>query len=151
MDLTNLNSYLFAGKWAFIGLIYFILIVVVIAVRREMAFRRTGRQPSEQLAPGRLRVIEAGGDSRVRPGSILHLKSGAQLGADPDNDIVLSDPYVSGHHARLSWDGSAWWVEDLGSANGTSVDGRPCPPHVPQPLPAGARLSLGDTVLELLT
>ncbi len=38
MDTLNLNTILFAGKWAFIGLIYLILMLVVISVRREIGF-----------------------------------------------------------------------------------------------------------------
>jgi hypothetical protein len=47
----------------------------------------------------------------------------ATIGRAPDNDVVLDDPTVSSHHARLSWAGTALLVEDLSSANGTFVDG----------------------------
>lgn len=47
----------------------------------------------------------------------------ATIGRANDNDVVLDDPTVSNHHARLSWSGSALLVEDLSSANGTFVDG----------------------------
>ncbi len=48
----------------------------------------------------------------------------ATIGRAPDNDVVLDDPSVSGHHARLSWSGATLVVEDLSSSNGTFVDGR---------------------------
>lgn len=45
------------------------------------------------------------------------------LGRAPDNKIVLSnDVYASGRHARIYWESGSWWVEDLGSSNGTSVN-----------------------------
>lgn len=47
----------------------------------------------------------------------------ATIGRAPDNDVVLDDPTVSSHHARLSWSGTTLVVEDLSSANGTFVDG----------------------------
>jgi pSer/pThr/pTyr-binding forkhead associated (FHA) protein len=149
MDVFNLNSLLFAGKWVFIGLIYLILMLVVIAVRREMTSRTISRQPVLAFAPGHLYVIDPGGDKRISSGTSLPLKSTTSLGAYSENDIVLGDPYVSGRHARLTWDGSAWWIEDLGSSNGTHVDGTHCPPHVPRQAVSGARLSLGDMVFEL--
>lgn len=151
MDILNLNTLLFAGKWVFIALIYLILMLVVISVRREIASHSTGRQPVQAFAPGRLRVFDPGGDKRLKPGSSLPLQSTTSLGAGSENDIVLGDPYVSGRHARLTWDGSAWWVEDLGSSNGTLLDGNPCPPHVPCQAAPGARLSLGEMVFELRT
>jgi pSer/pThr/pTyr-binding forkhead associated (FHA) protein len=46
-----------------------------------------------------------------------------RIGRDPDNDIVLNDPRVSGHHARLLVvPGSKALIEDLGSSNGTFVN-----------------------------
>jgi hypothetical protein len=149
MDVLNLNTLLFVGKWAFIGLVYLILMLVVIAVRREMVNPIVHRQPVQAFAPGRLHVVNPGGDQRLPLGSSLPLKSANSLGASPENDIVLGDPYVSGQHARLNWDGSAWWLEDLGSANGTRVDGSACPPYLPRQLAAGARLELGEMVFEL--
>ena len=149
MDVLNLNTILFVGKWAFIGLIYLILMLVVISVRREMASQTINRGPVQAIAPGRLQVLDPGGDRRIRPGRNLSLKSSTSLGAGSENDIVLSDPYVSEMHAQLTWDGSAWWIEDLGSANGTQIDSIPCPPHVPCRVASGARLSLGEMIFEL--
>jgi pSer/pThr/pTyr-binding forkhead associated (FHA) protein len=74
----------------------------------------------------------------------------SRLGAKSGNTLVLNDPYVSSRHARLTWDGTAWYVEDLGSANGTVVDDKPCRPQARCPLPFGARLRIGPVVLELL-
>ena len=45
-------------------------------------------------------------------------------GRDVTNDIVVSDPEVSRHHTRLSRSGNTYAVEDLGSTNGTYVNGQ---------------------------
>lgn len=47
------------------------------------------------------------------------------VGRSSHADIVLADPSVSGHHAKLTLHGDAFAVVDLGSANGTTVDGHP--------------------------
>lgn len=47
------------------------------------------------------------------------------LGRALDNDIILAPATVSRHHARLVPRGGVWLVEDLSSAHGTSVNGRP--------------------------
>jgi len=45
------------------------------------------------------------------------------LGRAPENTVILPDDgYASGNHARIFWDQGRWWVEDLMSSNGTSVN-----------------------------
>jgi hypothetical protein len=68
----------------------------------------------------------------------------ATIGRAPDNDVVLEHPTVSNHHARLSWKGSALWVEDLSSANGTFVDGARVKSGAARP---GSDLRIGDLEL----
>jgi hypothetical protein len=150
MDPISINTLLFAGKWALIGLVYLILIIMIITVRREILHRTVGPERSMAVTAGRLKVMNAGTDLRILPGKVLPLKPETRLGAEVDNDIVLGDQFVSGHHARLRWDGAVWWIEDLGSTNGTAVDGQLCLPHNPQPLRGGAHLKLGDMLFELL-
>ena len=47
------------------------------------------------------------------------------IGRVPGNDLVIADPSVSARHARLRLSGGVWTLADLGSVNGTSVDGTP--------------------------
>jgi pSer/pThr/pTyr-binding forkhead associated (FHA) protein len=48
-----------------------------------------------------------------------------RVGRSPDNDMVLRDPATSGHHARIERRGQQFWIVDLGSTNGTLVNGEP--------------------------
>ena len=78
----------------------------------------TGRRPDRGLPrPLRLLAIEPG---------VPHLSlrsSSVTVGRAEDNDLVLADPEVSRHHARLEPDGQSWRAVDLGSTNGTWVNG----------------------------
>lgn len=147
---TAWDIILFASKWLFIGLIYLVLFIVVLAVRREMALRVEEKVSTPVAAAGRLRVVSGGSDTQARPGRIFTLPNQATLGADPANELPFTDQYLSSHHTRLRWDGAQWWVEDLDSKNGTFVDGRPAPANRPQPIPFGSKLEIGDMVFELL-
>jgi pSer/pThr/pTyr-binding forkhead associated (FHA) protein len=45
------------------------------------------------------------------------------LGRAPENTVILPDDgYASASHARIFWDQNSWWIEDLMSSNGTSVN-----------------------------
>jgi hypothetical protein len=68
------------------------------------------------------------------------------LGRLPSCGMTLEDTTVSREHAALVRRGDAWWVVDLGSTNGTKVNGRRAAEHQISP---GDRLELGDVVLEL--
>jgi hypothetical protein len=67
--------------------------------------------------PLRLLPIDAG----MPPVSLV--SSPVRVGRADDNDLVLADPEVSRHHARLEPDGQGWRMIDLGSTNGTWVNG----------------------------
>ena len=149
MDFFTPQTILFAGKWVFVGLIYFVLLVVLVAVRRDMALRLPAGQPLASSAVGRLLVQQASSQSDIQPGAVWLLKPENTLGADPGNDLVLNDALVSGRHARLRWDGAGWWLEDLGSTNGTLVNGERIVPLTAHRAPLGAQIQLGDTVFQL--
>lgn len=69
----------------------------------------------------------------------------AVIGREAGNDIVIEDPQVSRHHAKLTLQGAGYVVEDLGSTNGTFLDGRRI--MTPTSLLIGSKIGLGDTVV----
>ncbi len=69
------------------------------------------------------------------------------LGRSPECTLVLTDDFASGRHARLVPIEGGWAVEDLGSTNGTHLDGVPLGGLTPAP--AGSLLKIGRTVIEL--
>lgn len=89
------------------------------------------RVPDAATAPTRPPAVAGAG-----PQAELKIESGpdaghshraadkaVRMGRSPDNDVILRDPATSGHHARLERRGEAFWVVDLGSTNGTFVNG----------------------------
>lgn len=148
MDIHSVTA-LIAPKYVFLALIYLMLFMILGAVRQEMQQHLKGSGQPPGLAPGRLKLIKSGSDLQWPLGQLFPLQQQTTLGADVDNTITLGDQFVSGHHMRLKWDGVKWWIEDLGSTNGTFLNGQRCPAHQQQPVPANALLRLGDMVFQL--
>lgn len=69
------------------------------------------------------------------------------IGRADDSTLVLTDDYASTRHARLSQHGSDWYVEDLGSTNGTYLDRDKVTTAVRVPI--GTPVRIGKTVIEL--
>jgi hypothetical protein len=79
------------------------------------------------------------------PGKTFELlKSEISLGRESTNDIVINDAEVSRRHARLLLQPGGYMIEDLGSTNGTFVNGQRL--SGPQTLQPGDRVILGETI-----
>jgi len=110
--------------------------------------RGSGAQDQKQAPAGRLHpsilVVTAGSLAgtrlRLGPGPIL-------IGRAEDSTLVLDDDYASTRHARLTQQGQEYFLEDLGSTNGTYLDRARV--TTPTPVPIGVPIRIGRTVIEL--
>lgn len=115
--------------------------------RSEQDMQNTRAVPSQTA--DRLGLADAGAqlvvydDGKIRD-TISITKEPVVIGRLSTSDVVLSDPNVSRRHAELRRDGSKWIVVDLGSTNGTVVNGKLAREH---PLAEGDRLTFGKTEL----
>ncbi len=66
------------------------------------------------------------------------------FGRAPDNDIVVGDPATSGRHGRIEVRGGAFWISDLGSTNGTLVNGEPI---IEKQLAHGDLIAIGQNTI----
>lgn len=144
------SIFLFVLKWIFLGLVYLVLVLLLIGVQREMRLRLPSSQSQASNQFGRMRVVRAGSDARLRLGAIVPLQPETSVGSQPGNDLVLRDRYISGHHARLRWDGVSWWVDDLNSTNGTFINQQRVPPGSSAALSSGSVLQIGEIAFEML-
>lgn len=62
-----------------------------------------------------------------------------RLGRDAGCEIHIDDPMISRRHAAVSYGDGRWWISDLGSRNGTLLDGQPV---TRAPLPASCKVRL---------
>lgn len=89
-----------------------------VVLRTQWADLRTSRLRQPRAPAARLQAL----DSELVEG-IFPLDQANEIGRAADNLIRLEDETVSAHHARLMFHAGQWWLEDLGSRNGTSVNG----------------------------
>ncbi len=85
----------------------------------------------------------------IPAGTSWDLEAEMVIGRDPGCAISFPDLFVSGRHARIFTSGGACYVEDLGSANGTFINGKPV--RVPERLLPGDHLQIGRVTLGLNT
>ena len=75
----------------------------------------------------------------------IPLMNGAVIGRTAGDyaNLLGKCIYISGMHARLTQNGSVWSITDLGSRNGTKVNGVACQPNVPMAFKTGDTIKLG--------
>lgn len=87
-------------------------------------------------------------DRGVPPSQTFSIRSDVvTIGRAPDNDIILGDANISRHHAKLRWQGDRYFLVDLGSSDGTTLNRVALLPHIPQPLEAGDAFHIGRICL----
>ena len=133
---------LWVVRLLFLALLCFFLLRVIQALLRDL--RAAAREPTTSM--GRLIVLESPG-GEPPAGRSFDLDAIVTMGRDVNNAIVVEDPFASAEHAVLTYRGRSWYVEDLGSTNGTYVNGRAIGEL--SPLGYGDELSIGQVRLRL--
>lgn len=139
--MDPLSLALWAIRLAFLAALYLFLVFVVRALLRDV--RASSRDPAGAL--GRLVVVAS--PSLPAAGSVFPLDAVTTLGRDLGSSVVLDDPFASARHAVLTFRGRGWYVEDLGSTNGTLVNGVPVGGALP--LGFGDEIQIGDVRMRL--
>ena len=130
-----------ALKILFLILIFLFLWQVSLAIRSHI-----GTGPSVKRPKGGHDLVVLRGDAKK--GTTVHLRpSGHTIGRSSDADVVIDDPYASEFHARVETNDGGTMVHDLGSTNGTYVNGRRI--TVPTPAGKGDTVQIGKTILKV--
>ena len=109
--------------------------------KETLALHALEPEPSAQGEPPAKLTFETGPFARRVVGIP---DSSATVGRAPDNDIIIGDPATSGHHCRIEVRGGFYWISDLGSTNGTLVNGEPI---IDKQLDHGDVISIGQNTI----
>ncbi len=147
-------------KFCLVALVYLFLLRVLRAVWVEITTDRAPSTPNQpaplistdppptrkqkkQIPTPTLKVLEP----IEQLGTLHAMQPEMTIGRAPGCAIVIHDTFASQLHARVFLRDGLWFVEDLGSTNGTWVNRTRV--HGPARLEIGDRLKVGDTIMEL--
>lgn len=146
-------------RFAYLAILWIFVLSAISVIRSDMFGARVARQAAERTPRKQQRQPKAAKSRRGAPTQVTIVEGGNTgetvsldeapllIGRGNDAAIRLDDDYVSTRHARIASSGDQWFVEDLGSTNGTYVGAS----RISQPtaLQLGTRVRIGKTVLEL--
>ncbi len=124
------------------------LFVALVALVVGFDVRRAARKTRQVAwsALGHLVLVDPG-PTGLEPGTRFPLIAITSIGRALDNTVSLDDEFLSGNHALLTWRDNRWWLEDLGSTNGTFLNGARIARAVP--VSPGDLIALGRVTLRL--
>jgi hypothetical protein len=141
-------------KLGFLAILWLLVLSVTSAMRADLFGVRPGKQPRQARqavrpakpprgAPSKVLIVDGPDKGR----DVVLGEAPVTFGRGPECSLSLADEYVSTQHARLVPHDGQWYVEDLGSTNGTYIGND----RLTRPTPVGAksRVRIGKTVLEL--
>jgi pSer/pThr/pTyr-binding forkhead associated (FHA) protein len=150
-------------RFAYLAILWIFVLSAISVIRSDMFGARVAREggraerraaksaakPRSKPAkprrgtPTAVAIVEGG-----NKGEVISLdKAPLLIGRGNDAAIRLDDDYVSTRHARIGSSGDQWYVEDLGSTNGTYVGSS----RISQPtaISLGTQIRIGKSILEL--
>ncbi|TNM38468.1 FHA domain-containing protein [Nocardioides albidus] len=147
---------LFLVRIAYLAILWIFVLSAISVIRSDMFGARVpapaspGKQPRppkpsspRRGQPTKVEVVQG-----VNTGIVADLSQAPILiGRGNDAAIRLDDDYVSTRHARIVESGGQWYVEDLGSTNGTYLGSQRLTQAVPVGL--GSQIRIGKTIVEL--
>ena len=108
------------------GIIFIILLYVIIYYALKIMYKdvKTGGKAKNNNSGIRygIEVIQTDVNSTLEQGAVVPIRGIITLGRKAENTIVLTEPFVSGNHARIYAKNNNLYVEDLNSTNGVYVN-----------------------------
>ena len=150
------------ARYGFLVLLWIFVFTVAGVIRRDLF---AGSRASRLVAaPRGVGPVTGGGrPAKVKRGRAAHqlvVTAGSlagtritlgeapiSIGRAEDSTLVITDDYASSRHARLVPRAGQWYIEDLGSTNGTYLDRAKV--SAPTPVPLGVPIRIGRTSIEL--
>jgi hypothetical protein len=142
-------------KFGFLAVLYLFLLWVARSALRDVSGGQAtallddtgptgrGRGGGMDLRSGVFPQLEVVAALGREPGERVDVDDGITLGRSPTADLQIDDPFASSAHARIFLRGEFMYIEDMGSTNGTFLNGRQL--RKPEQLKVADSIRIGDT------
>ena len=149
-------------RFAYLAILWIFVLSAISVVRSDMfgarveSTPRAERRAQKQAAKNRPKPAKRPRGAPTHVAILEGANAGEQISLDDaplligrgsDAAIRLDDDYVSTRHARIATSNEQWFVEDLGSTNGTYIGSQRL--SQPTTLQLGSQIRIGKTTLEL--
>lgn len=150
---------LWAARLLMLALMYLFLLMLIFALLADaraagvprraatpVSARPASPAPTPPASPAQVaapRCLVASAGTPPTGGAEFPLHGPLRIGRGEENDITIASRFVSTRHARVFSQDGQWLAEDLGSTNGTLLNGTPL--TSPRTLESGDHLIVGDT------
>lgn len=154
INLSGLNQLSTVFKFVIIGIIYVIIFFALKIMYKDLKngdkkrIRSQKQVRSQNQKTFGLEVIDAGISKTLKTGSVVPINREITIGRREDNVVVIQEGYVSGYHARIFQKNNNYVLEDLGSTNGTILNGEKIESKVY--LRSDDELQIGTTLFKVI-
>jgi hypothetical protein len=104
------------------AIIIVIYLIIFYSLRIMYKDMKSGERKKRISRAFGLEVINCGENTDVERGAIIPINREITMGRKSDNQLILNDMYVSGYHVKIYLRNTDYFIEDLGSTNGTFLN-----------------------------
>ena len=133
-----MDQFLLVLRFVITALLYAFVTVAFYVIWRSL---RQHAQEDEETPQQAILTFE----TESTPDQHFTLRPVTAIGRSTENHLVIDDPFASANHVLVVWRENRWWIEDLGSHNGTYINDERV--TKPKTLNSGDRIRVGETVL----
>lgn len=146
LENLTFDAQLLLLRGAVVVVLYLFIALVLLVVGGDLRRAAAGARPSRRSELGRL-ILTDPGPTGLEAGRPFSLAAVSPIGRALRNVVAIDDEFLSAEHALLTWREGRWWLEDLGSKNGTFLNGVRVTRAVP--VSRGDSIAVGRVALRL--